>query len=147
MKKLVLPPILAIVLILGLVACGGGSDEEPSATDTTSQPEPSPEEEEEEEPDPSLACLDVPAAKTKLKVTTPGFFFKPKKLEAPAGRMVTVVFTNEDSAPHSFTLEDESCDTNPLLGETARATFKMPAQPLGFFCTVHTGMRGKLIPT
>lgn len=68
------------------------------------------------------------------------FTFDPAGLTVPAG--TTVTFTNEDSAPHTATADDDSFDTGDLEeGDTAEVTFDEPGE-VPYFCNIHNYMRG-----
>src|SRR5919106_1546461 len=52
-----------------------------------------------------------------------------------------VTVTNEDSTPHTFTLEDESVDLELAGGESGTATIDV-TESTGFFCRIHPNMTG-----
>jgi plastocyanin len=49
--------------------------------------------------------------------------------------------TNEDSTPHTFTLEDESVDLELAGGESGTATIDV-SESTGLFCRIHPNMTG-----
>lgn len=70
------------------------------------------------------------------------FAFDPASLDVSAGQ-VTLTVTNEDSADHTFTLDDGSSDTEIAGGETAEVTLDVSAT-VGFHCEIHPSMTGTL---
>ena len=82
---------------------------------------------------------------TSVSMEAADFKFEPDELVAPAGEQVTVEFTNQDDAPHTFTIEDLDCDTGSVdSGQSATLTFTMPEEETGFICTIHPDMTGTL---
>ena len=110
---------------LVFAACGGG-DEEPAASGDG-------------------ACGGEGG--TALSLESADFKFAPDQLSAPAGEQVTVEFTNQDDAPHTFTVQDLDCDTGSVeSGQSATLSFTMPEEETGFICTIHPDMTGTLKP-
>lgn len=70
------------------------------------------------------------------------FAFNPASLDVSAGQ-VTLTVTNEDSADHTFTLDDGSSDTEIAGGETAEIPLDVSAT-VGFHCEFHPSMTGTL---
>lgn len=80
-----------------------------------------------------------------LEVVTKDFAFSPSSLTAEPGGKITVVLTNEDSAEHTFTIEELDVEAEAHGGETAQDTFTAPAGTYEFFCEYHPDdMRGTL---
>lgn len=64
--------------------------------------------------------------------------FDPSELEIAAGEEVTVTFTNEGEAPHTFTSEAAGFDTGTVdPGESAGVSFTAPDEDVPFVCTIH----------
>lgn len=64
--------------------------------------------------------------------------FEPEELELPAGEEVTVSFTNDGDAPHTFTSDELGFDTGSVEpGATAEVTFTAPEEDTGFVCSIH----------
>ncbi|MDQ4143360.1 MAG: cupredoxin domain-containing protein [Actinomycetota bacterium] len=64
--------------------------------------------------------------------------FEPTDLEVPAGQEVTVEFTNDGEAPHTFTSEELGVDTGTIdSGESKTVTFMAPESDTEFVCTIH----------
>jgi plastocyanin len=143
--------IALCVLLFGAVSCGGGGDEDvsPAAQEEEADNDDAGTEEEEadeENDEADKACLEGPHDGKKVTVVADDFFFKPKKIEAKAGDKVTIAFENVGKTPHSFTLENPACDTDPRFAdEPAKVTFIAPDQDAKFICTVHPNMTGELL--
>lgn len=77
--------------------------------------------------------------------------FEPTELELPAGEEVTVEFTNDGDAPHTFTSEEMGFDTGSVEpGATAEVTFTVPDEDTPFVCVIHEesdDMVGTVVPT
>jgi plastocyanin len=82
-------------------------------------------------------------AQTRHAVRIAGMAFNPADIAIRAGD--SVVFTNEDGAPHTATAEDGSWDTGRLdRGASAELGFSSPgAYP--YRCAFHPSMRGRVI--
>ncbi len=80
-----------------------------------------------------------------LTLTIKDFAFDPDTLSAPGGQQATVTVTNEDSATHSFTLDDGGVSRDVPPGQTVEVTVPFPASgTAGFHCRFHTSMTGTL---
>lgn len=81
-------------------------------------------------------------AATTHQVSIEGFKFNPASLAVAAGD--TVVFTNNDRAPHTATANDRSWTTPTLRnGQSAELTV-VAGMEGGYFCSVHPNMKGAL---
>jgi plastocyanin len=93
-----------------------------------------------------LGSQDVGAA--DVAVTIMNFSFLPTPLTIPLG--TTVVWTNQDTAPHTATSDPGSAftfDTGMLQkGQAGRVTFTM-AGTFAYHCTVHPNMHGTVTVT
>ena len=70
------------------------------------------------------------------------FTFSPGDVTAAVGE--TITWTNEDSAPHTATLDDGACDTgNIAQGATAGLVFDA-AGTYPYHCTIHPNMKGTI---
>ncbi|KMW56705.1 Copper binding protein, plastocyanin/azurin family [Candidatus Rhodobacter oscarellae] len=83
------------------------------------------------------------AAQTALaathEVSIQGFAFSPASLEVAVGD--TVVFTNQDSAPHTATANNGAFDTGRLgRGDSAEVTITA-AGSFDYFCNIHRRMQ------
>ena len=68
-------------------------------------------------------------------------FTVPSGLSVAAGSAIS--WTNGDSANHTVTLDDGSCDTPVNAGETVTVTYNTPGT-FAFHCTIHPNMTGSL---
>jgi plastocyanin len=73
------------------------------------------------------------------EITIEGFAFNPSTITVSGPTEVTV--TNNDSTPHTFTLDDDSVDLALGAGETGTATVDV-SETTGFICTIHPSMTG-----
>ena len=99
----------------------------------------------------SLALATLPrgasshAGSHEVRVRISGFAFDPKRLEIHAGD--TVVWVNEDIAPHTATAVDGSWDTSTLeTGMEARVVFGSPGD-VDYVCAFHPHMTGTISVT
>ncbi|MEX2237992.1 MAG: cupredoxin family copper-binding protein [Dehalococcoidia bacterium] len=132
--------MLAGVLSLALVACGGDDDDDAAAegfddAESTEEPadegagEATSEEEEQRANGTNVAIVD--------------FAFDPAALQVNVGD--TVTWTNGDSAGHTVTSDDEGIfDSGSLPGsETFEFTFE-EAGSFAYHCNIHGGMMGTI---
>ena len=73
------------------------------------------------------------------EIVIEGFAFNPSTITVSGPTEVTV--TNNDTAPHTFTLDDGSVDLALGGGETGTATVDV-SESTGFICTIHPSMTG-----
>ena len=74
-------------------------------------------------------------------ITIEGFAFDPATLQVSGETTITI--TNNDSATHSFTLDDDSVDEEIPAGESVDVTENLSATT-GFHCRFHSSMTGTL---
>jgi len=100
----------AIVLVLGVAACG--DDDDSKSRDTESA-----------------------AAGTGVTITAANIAFDPTELSVAAGETITL--RNDDDVEHSFTIDDPALDAEAEGGE--EATVKAPDEPgsYDFHCRYH----------
>jgi len=72
-------------------------------------------------------------------VTIAGFAFEPASVTLPEGDALTV--RNEDTATHTFTMDDGSIDETLEPGDQVEVT---PEAAGGFHCEIHPSMTGSL---
>jgi plastocyanin len=84
----------------------------------------------------ALSCATAPAGSTAAEtVTIQNFSFSPQPVQAKVGDVVA--WTNKDSAPHSATMDDGSCDTDSIAsGATAMLVFNAPGT-YTYHCKIH----------
>ena len=123
---------MAASAVLVLAACSGGG----ATTAPISEPSA-----EASAPAAGAAC-EVSSAAGEVTVAIADFAFSPADITATAGQSIT--FTNNDSAPHTATLDDDSCGTpNIAQGESNGLTFST-AGTYPFHCNVHPNMKGTI---
>ncbi len=91
------------------------------------------------------ACAAAPAGATAaVTVTIKDFKFSPQPVQAKVGDVI--VWSNQDSAPHSATLDDGTCDTKTInIGAQAGLVFSAPGT-YTYHCSIHpTQMKGYTI--
>lgn len=131
-------PVLAFSLfaLLALSACAS-AQEGPVDTDNTA---------------PTPGAASAPAAggggcstssdEGAAQVGIENFTFSPGDVTAAVGE--TITWTNEDSAPHTATLDDGGCDTgNIAQGATAGLVFDA-AGTYAYHCNIHPNMTGTI---
>lgn len=127
---------VAASAVLLLAACSGGGAttapvSEPSAEASVAASAPA-----------AGAACEVSSAAGEVTVAIADFAFSPTDITAAAGQ--TITFTNNDSAPHTATLDDDSCGTpNIAQGESNGLTFST-AGTYPFHCAVHPNMKGTI---
>jgi plastocyanin len=89
------------------------------------------------------------------RITAKGLAFDRQVLEVPAGRAFTIVFDNEDGAPHNVAIYRDAAAKDPVFrgdvfGGPETRTYAVPALTPGsyaFRCDVHQEMRGTITAT
>ena len=77
------------------------------------------------------------------QIAVSAFAFAPDKLQITVGD--TVVWINEDLAPHTATSDDGDWDTGQIeKGQTARQVFEKPGT-FSYFCAFHPHMTGRIV--
>jgi plastocyanin len=123
---------MAAGTVLLLAACsGGGATTAPVSEPSAQASAPA-----------AAAPCEVSSAAGEVAVTIAEFAFNPADITATAGQ--TITFTNNDSAPHTATLDDDSCGTpNIAQGASNGLTFST-AGTYPFHCAVHPNMKGTI---
>ncbi|MCU1485543.1 MAG: secreted metal-binding protein [Actinomycetia bacterium] len=112
MSRAKLVPLL-VLLVVGLVtACGGSDDGQPAAASTPS---------------------------ASSAITIEDFAFSPVLATAEVGDTITV--TNKDSVTHTLTADDGSFDTGKLAPDRASITVDS-AGTFTYHCAIHSYMKG-----
>ena len=136
-------PVLAFSLfaLLALSACASSTSGTAAPAATAPTPAPA-----------GSAAASAPAAggggcatsseEGAAQVGIENFTFSPAEVTAAVGE--TITWTNEDSAPHTATLDDGGCDTgNIAQGATAGLVFDA-AGTYPYHCTIHPNMTGTI---
>ena len=138
MRRLTLLPTL--VAVLTLAACSGTASTPASTSPASVPPAGSPA-----AGSPAgasggaaggAACATAPAGSTAtVNVTIKDFKFAPQPVQAKVGDVIQ--WANQDSAPHSATLDNGACDTKPISpGSNATLVFTAPGT-YTYHCSVH----------
>lgn len=126
--------------LLLLAACsGGGATTAPTSAPTAEASVDASME--ASAPAAEAACSESTGA-GDVSVAIADFAFNPADISAAVGQ--TITFTNNDSAPHTATLDDDSCGTANLSdGDSGGLTFTV-AGTYPFHCEVHPNMKGTI---
>ena len=158
MRRLALP-LLTILAMAALAACGSAATPTPSSSTAPppsvsgSAPASSPAASSPAASSPAASgpaasqasaagCAAAPAgAAATVNVSIKDFKFNPQPVSAKVGDVVA--WKNDDSAPHSATMDDGSCDTDTInVGSSAMLVFSAPGT-YTYHCKVHpTQMKG-----
>jgi plastocyanin len=86
----------------------------------------------------ALSCATAPSGSAAtVNVTIQNFQYSPQPVQAKVGDVVA--WTNKDSAPHSATMDDGSCDTDTInASATAMLVFNAPGT-YTYHCKIHPG--------
>lgn len=126
--RLVLLVLVAAVLVLSACSDDSGDDESGSSDDAATTDD--------------SAGGGSGESVTGDAVTIADFAFDPDGLTVAAG--TTITFTNEDSATHTATGDDDVFDTGELdEGATAEVTLDEPGE-YSYFCNIHNYMTGTI---
>ena len=124
--SLAAPAVAVVGLAPALAACGGGSSSSSTTTTTTG----------------GTSSTSGSAASITIK----NFAFRPASMTVKAGTRITV--TNQDSATHTVTADNNSFDTGNISGGASK-TLTAPNNPgsYAYHCMIHPFMHGRLIVT
>jgi plastocyanin len=151
----------AAFLALTFAACGGNSDNSPSASGpapTKAQPSPSKSGGSAEETSTKTVAgqkLNFKKSanvgqKSSVEIEADNFYFSPTILKGKPGQSVTLELKNEGSVTHNFTLASEHINQDLAVGQSAevKVTFPQSGTVL-FHCAFHqtSGMIGALQAT
>ena len=88
---------------------------------------------------PARQSADAPA---QVAVSIKDFAFGPADIQAKVGD--TVTFTNDDTAPHTATLDDGSCSTGTISPGSSDGLTFTAAGTYPFHCKIHSSMKGTI---
>ncbi len=103
---------------------------------------------------PSQAPSDAPSADAgALQISAKDIKFSTDTLEAKAGEPITIVFENQESAPHNVAIYTDESASEKIFAEEPfsgpkTVTYNVPAQEAGtyyFHCDLHPNMAGSLV--
>jgi plastocyanin len=84
------------------------------------------------------ACATAAAGATAaVTVTIKNFAYSPQPVQAKVGDVVA--WKNDDSAPHSATMDDGSCDTDTINSGSAAMLVFTAAGTYTYHCKIHPG--------
>lgn len=147
----------AALLITSAVACGGGETAGGQPTETaTTEAQPTGDQTTTDEPTGDQTTTDEPTGEDSASPEDHGggssgsgaalrienFAFTPSTLKASAG--ATIEVENEDSAPHTFTVDGENVDVRLDGGQSLDVTLDLSPGRYGFHCEIHPEMTGSL---
>ena len=132
---------LAAGAILLLAACSSGAPAAAPSIETTAAPTAAPTVVPTVVPTAAAACAPSDVA-GEVAVTIKDFAFSPAEIPAKVGQ--TIAFTNEDSAPHSATLDDRTCTTATLSNGASGGLVFDAAGSYPFHCRIHPDMKGTI---
>jgi plastocyanin len=95
-----------------------------------------------------VACgtkaADVGPAESAVTITAKDNLFEPKAVTVPAGKAVTVTFTNAGKAVHEVEIKGLIGETKLQPGESRSFTIKPAKQTYKIYCEIHEdkGMEG-----
>ena len=134
--------VLVVGAALLLAACSSsGATAAPSAAAPTAEAS-APASTAASSPAAGGAACSQSATAGQVAVTIKNFAFGPADIQAKVGD--TVTFTNNDSAPHTATLDDGSCTTGTISPGTADGLTFTAAGTYPFHCKIHSSMTGKI---
>jgi plastocyanin len=133
MRRLAALP--ALLTAFTLAACGGGATPSPAASQAAAS-QPAASQAAASGGAGGAACAAAPAGATgTVTVTIKDFKFAPQPVAAKVGDVIT--WTNSDSAPHSATLDNGACSTDPISpGSSASLVFTAPGT-YTYHCKIH----------
>lgn len=138
------PTLVAALTMIALAACGGGATPTPGGSSATAPSTPassvappasgavsSPA-----ESGTAKACDTAPVdAVATVTVTIKDFAYAPEPVSAAVGDVIT--WKNDDSVPHSATLEDDSCGTAPIAPGASGSLVFSTAGTYTYKCIIH----------
>jgi plastocyanin len=78
----------------------------------------------------------------QVAVAIKDFTFGPADIQAKVGDVIT--FTNNDSAPHTATLDDGACSTGTINSGASDGLTFTAAGTYPFHCKIHSQMKGTI---
>lgn len=137
-------PVLAFALfaLLAVSACASstGGTAAPAATAPT--PAPAGSAPAASEPAAGGGGCTTSSEAGAVSVGIENFAFAPAEVTAAVGE--TITWTNADSAPHTATLDDASCDTGNIAQNASAGLVFDAAGTYPYHCTIHPNMTGAI---
>ncbi|MEO5883897.1 MAG: cupredoxin domain-containing protein [Candidatus Limnocylindrales bacterium] len=133
--------VFGLTATLALAACSsGGATNVPSQGAASEAPASEPASEPPASAAAGGACTASTGAPT-VDVTVEGFAF-PATVDAKVGDVIG--FTNKDSAPHTATLDDDSCTTENIATDATGSLTFGAAGDYPYHCKIHPNMVGTI---
>jgi plastocyanin len=133
-----------LLLPLVLAACGGGGATTAPAASVPAASEPAASEPAASAPGAAEAC--APSTETPtVTVEIANFAYEPAEATAKVGDVVG--WNNADAAPHTATLDDDSCGTGNISAGASGALVFNTAGSFPYHCAVHPNMKATLTVT
>jgi plastocyanin len=131
--KRIISLLVLVVLLLGCTQPAGGGGEAGGGAQNGTQP-----------PNQTTGGNQTGAVPTKTTVRIAGFAFNPPTITVKQGD--TVVWVNDDSAPHDIKAQGFQ---SPTLGngESYEHTFTEAPGEYAYSCGIHPSMQGKVVVT
>ncbi len=138
--------VLGMTALLTLSACSSaGASTAPSVaapSQAAASPAPASQAPASQAPATAAGGPCAPSSATATVAVTIADFAFPSTIDAKVGDVIG--FTNKDSAPHTATLDDDSCTTDNIAqGASAGLTFSA-AGDYPFHCRIHPNMVGTI---
>ncbi len=130
--------LLIVLVTSGLAACGGGATPSPVGSAGAATPAAVASAGAGASAS-AAACAKAPGADSTpaVTVTIKDFKYSPQPVQAKVGDVVA--WKNDDSAPHSATMDSGACDTETIaVGATAMLVFTA-AGTYTYHCAIHPG--------
>ena len=128
---------LSALMTLVLAACSGGSASSAPSTAASAPAEAS-------APAAGAACQET-TDPGDVTASIKDFEFDPSAITAKVGQ--AIAFTNTGAAPHTVTLDDNSCTTPNINAGAADGVVFSAAGSYPFHCAIHTQMKGTITIT
>jgi plastocyanin len=127
---------VSVVAVLALAACSGSSTSAPGASNPVVASAVASAAAGSSGAAAGAACAPAPAGATAtVTVTIKDFKYAPQPVQAKVGDVIA--WSNQDSAPHTATLDDGTCDTKTInTGAQAMLVFSV-AGTYTYHCTIH----------
>ena len=133
---------LVVVMTIAIAACGGGASPTPASstavTPSVVAGSPAASVGAGASVGGAAACAKAPAGSTAAAtVTIKGFAYTPQPVQAKVGDVIA--WKNDDSAPHSATMDDASCDTDTISSGASAMLVFTAAGTYTYHCKIHPG--------
>jgi plastocyanin len=126
---------------LALAACGGGASPAPASQPPASQPASQPAASEPAESGAAGGACESSTDTAAVTSSIADFTFE-QPLTAGVGEVVG--WTNDDTAPHTVTMDDGACDTGQIAAGASAGLVFNAAGTYAFHCEVHPNMTGSI---